>query len=891
MLRHVLKKACRPQLIHARTFTSTPVLHKRITKVKLSEITKPAEKTDLDHVEISTGSIVLDTVREYTKKHPLCVLLVQVGDFYELYESHATRYASQLDLKLTKKLIAANTVVDFAGFPSRSLDRYLDILVNRLQCKVALCEQLGPVSRQDKSIVGMQRRITRIITPGTVIEERFLDSNQYNYLLSIFPGQEAIGLAWVDISIGEFVMQQTTIANLKDDLARIGPREIILPDSMCPSDPVLDQSLIDQEGHDPITKLLMNDPSSNFALSYQPTHHYDAAKAGRTFNILFRRFSATAPNFSNDELAAGMALMHYVNETHVNRKPKWQTPSRFDVQQSVRIDSAAMSSLELLKSLQGKRVDSLLGTLDRTSTSAGSRLLTRWITSPLTSIDDIKKRQDVVEFFTKDRFLLDDVRLLLRQSTDAQRALQRLALKRGQYSDLLEISYTLDVIQNIHDKLRPFKTLEEWIKNMDSHQDLSNHIKNAFGDEQIQAKGNAKNYGFVNPQFHPGLSKLYKELDQLETKRVGLQGELRNLCGPSLSLLTDGVLKHIIEVNARQAHHLLARFPHAVLLNHTKIKKRFQVDEWTDISVRLENVEAQIMETENEIFGQIVERVLDQSMNILQSCRRLAQLDVLSCFAHLAHEHCYARPRMTRTNRTLIVGGRHPVVEASLAKRGRSFMSNDCNVRDGQRIWLLTGPNMGGKSTYLRQHAMIVLMAHMGSFVPADRAWIGVTDRIFSRVGAADNLAQHQSTFMVEMAEVSTILQEATERSTVIMDEVGRGTSTKDGFSLAYGILDYLHNQIRCRTLFATHYHELADVTAGFEHIKCYQTRLEENENGGFRFDHKVQPGVCRVSHGIKVARIAGLPDKVLKEANNMWNSLQINPHQAPIPFGNNKLL
>lgn len=746
-------------------------------------------------------------------------------------------------------------MVDFAGFPLRSLDRYLDILVNRLQCKVALCEQFGAVSRDDRSIIGIQRRITRVITPGTVIEERFLESNQYNYLLSIYPDGQDIGLAWVDVSVGEFVMQQTTLTSLKNDLARIRPREVVLPESMRPSDTILQQGLFDQDVYDPITKLLIND--SNIAISYEADHQYNAQIAARTLNTMFKRFSATSPDFSQIELAAGMALMMYVNETHINRKIKWQKPSRFSTQDSVCIDSAAMASLELVKSLQGRRVDSLIGVLDCTSTSAGSRLLTRWISSPLTSIPEIKSRLDIVEYFTDDAFLLDDLRNLLRQSTDAQRALQRLALKRGQHSDLMEVWYTLDIMHTVHDKLNTIEPTKDLMMEMDPHQHIATYIRDAFDHEKIQAK-EVRDYGFVNHAFHPDLLKLHEEVKELEKQKLELQNELRALCGNSLSLITDGPFKHIIEVSTRQANNLIERFPNAVPLNHTKSKKRFQAEEWMDISVRLENVESQIKEVENQVFEQVVDKVLDHSATILQSCRKLAQLDVLTSFAHLARKNQYVRPRMTRTNRTLIVGGRHPVVEMNLARKGQTFVSNDCDLSPDQRIWLLTGPNMGGKSTFLRQHVIIVLMAHMGCFVPANRAWIGVTDRIFSRVGAADNLAQNQSTFMVEMSEVATILKQATARSTVIMDEVGRGTSTQDGFSLAFGILDFLHNQIKCRTIYATHYHELADAMEGYDHIKCYQTNIEENQLGGFRFVHKVRPGVCRQSHGLKVGQIAG---------------------------------
>jgi DNA mismatch repair protein MutS len=749
-------------------------------------------------------------------------------------------------------------VVDFAGFPLRALDRYLDILVNRLRCKVALCEQFSTVSREDKSTVGIQRRITRIITPGTVIEERFLESNQYNYLLSIFPNKDdSIGLAWVDVSVGEFVMQQTTLTALKDDLARIRPREVILPESMKPSDAIFQQGLFDQDVYDPITRLLISDPS--IAISYEADSQYNAGAAVRTLQNMFKRFSDITPEFSQIELAAGMALMMYVNETHINRKPKWQKPTRFSVEDTVCIDSAAMASLEIVKNLQGRRTDSLISVLDCTSTSAGSRLLTRWISSPLTSVSEIKNRLDIVEYFVNNNFLMDDIRNLLRQSTDAQRAIQRLALKRGQHSDLLEVWYTLDIMNNIHEKLKHVESepTKDLMASMDPHGNIAKYIRDAFDHEKIQAK-EVRDYGFVNHAFHPALLKLHKQLDTLENQRLQLQNELRALCGNSLSLLTDGPLKHIIEVNTRQASNLLEKFPKAVLLNHTKSKKRYQVEEWTDISVRLSTIQSQIIEVESEVFDQVVDKLLDQSASILQSCRKLAQLDVLTSFAHLARQNQYVRPRMTRVNRTMIVGGRHPVVEANLSRKGQTFVRNDCDLGADQRIWLLTGPNMGGKSTFLRQHVIIVLMAHMGCFVPADRAWIGITDRIFSRVGAADNLAQNQSTFMVEMSEVSTILKQATARSTVIMDEVGRGTSTTDGFSLAFGILDFLHNQIKCRTIYATHYHELADTMAGYENLKCYRTDIKENASGGFRFVHKVEPGICRQSHGLTVAQLAG---------------------------------
>jgi DNA mismatch repair protein MutS len=714
----------------------------------------------------------------------------------------------------------------------------------------------------------MKRKISRIFTPGTVIEDRFLEPNQYNYILSVYPKTDYIGLAWMDISVGEFVMQKTTLDRLKDDLARIRPQEIVLPASLKPDEHAIEQGLTDPTAVDPVTRLLISDTS--LVLSYQNDDNYSTNDAGQVLNLLKGNLST---NFTQAELAAGMALIMYVNETCINTKLKWQAPTQFRMHDSVCIDSAAVASLELVKNLQGRRTDSLLSVIDCTTTCAGSRLLSRWITSPLTSQEDINRRLDTVDYFKKDRFLLEDIRTLLRQSTDAQRALQRLTLGRGQYTDLVEVGATLSSIKSIVDRLEPLdaETLHHLLKNLNPHHDIATHLGSAFDYEHIQSKGD-KEYGFVNRTYDPNLEKLYKKLTDVESNRSRLQEAFASICGNSVQLITDGPWKHIVEVNTSQSAKLLGQYPEAILVNKIKSKRRFQIEEWTQISLKISHLESQIKQMEDEIFERIVQEVLENSMTILQSCRTLAQLDVLTSFSQLASQNNYVRPRMTRTNRTLIKGGRHPVVETTLSRKGRIFTENDCSVGGDSRIWLLTGPNMGGKSTFLRQNAIIVLMAHLGSFVPADRAHIGITDKIFSRVGAGDNLAQNQSTFMVEMSEVATIIKGATSKSTVIMDEVGRGTSTQDGFALAYSILDHLHNQIKCRTLFATHYHELADEMADYSHIKNYHTSIKETKEG-FRFVHKVEPGVCRQSHGIKVAQLAGIPLSIIKKAESIVNS------------------
>ncbi|KAG0164636.1 DNA mismatch repair ATPase msh1 [Apophysomyces sp. BC1034] len=884
--------------------------------------TTAQKKTDKSSQTLSkkqayTGSVVLDIVRECTAKHPLCVLLVQVGDFYELYESHASLYASQLDLKLTKKEVASGVVVDFAGFPSRALDRYVDILVNRLRCRVALCEQISTSTRSDGSVLGVKREITRIITPGTVIEERFLDSHAYNYLLAVSPSSktlsdehETVGLAWIDLSVGEFVLQRSQLQAFKDDIARIRPREVILPQWMKPSDTVLDDSCYSQDLLDSVTRVIYQDPS--IAITYHSDSSFDASTGCRTLNSMFGNVSVEPEDidskydhttldevdpekktamFCEVELEAAMAVLSYIENTHMGRKPKLQTPVRFSATDTLRIDSAAVASLELIKGLRdGRRSDSLLGTIDYTMTSSGSRLLSRWLSSPLTSVDAIEKRLDVVQFFHSDTYILHEIRRLLKQSTDAQRALQRLSLRRGQHSDLYDICGTLDAMKNIKHRLQEFMeedlipstALRSLVDMLDPHEHLAEHIRKAFDYERITSKEpKDKEYGFVNRDFNTELSLLHNRLDHLYNQRTQLQDRLRSTCGNSLNLLSHSLFKHLIEVNASQSGKLLDQCQ-AMLINKTKTKHRYQVDEWTELSISLDNTEAQIVELETQVFEEVTEVLLDQSTTIVRSCRILAQLDVLTSFAWLAKQHRYVRPTLTVTNQTMIVAGRHPVVETNLAKKGREFVHNDCVLGLDQRIWLLTGPNMGGKSTFLRQTAIIVLLAHMGCFVPAKKAEIGITDSIFSRVGAADNLAQDQSTFMVEMVETANILKHATARSLVIMDEVGRGTSTADGFSLAFAILHYLQKQTGCRTLFATHYHELADMieSTKLDKIKCFMTSLHEDEYG-FSFLHHVRPGVCRQSHGLKVAQLAGLPSSVIDLARDTWNNLNTSQDTA----------
>ncbi|KAI9278823.1 DNA mismatch repair protein MutS [Phascolomyces articulosus] len=913
---------------HADASKKTP---RKKSSQKNENESKVENKVNLEPKSESTGSVVLDTVRKYTEKHPDCVLLVQVGDFYELYESHATHYASELDLKLTRKEMTTGITVDFAGFPSRALDRYLDILVNRLGCRVALCEQYTPVKREgDDSIIGIKRHITRVITPGTVIEERFLDSHAYNYLLAILPdtslsssspitttaSADKLGLAWIDISIGEFMIQSSKLNELKDDIARIRPREIILPESFKTLIEEQDSHLEQNNFSHSMTRILSSHPG--ISITYMPQDHFNSDAGRQKMETLFSTENIATTTTKDDEdmvlnkheLAASSALLDYIHDTHPHGKPRLLKPIRVRVDETLQIDSATVSSLELVKSLrEGGKTNSLLSCINYTVTNAGSRQLAQWLLAPSSSIHIIQQRHDIVDFLVADHnFILDDVRAILRESADAQRAMQRLALGRGQHLDLLEIWSTLNVIKMTKELLKGNlissfarqlssasptvkKAMEDLINRLDPHQPLADYIGSVIDHERIMSD-DAKEYsfGFIRSDFDPQLHHLHQKINGLYQKRDYLQESLRSIGGTSVILLANNSLyKHVVEINATQSNKLLLQYPQATLVQKTKLKHRYQLPEWTHLSIDIQNTHANINELENKIWDKTVERVLMDSTSIIAASALLAQLDVFCSFAWMARRYKYVRPTMTQIDNSIkeeqgngcdpmhIYGGRHPVVEANLAQKGRAFVKNDCILGGNDlRSWLLTGPNMGGKSTFLRQNAIIMILAHMGSFVPAQEATIGVADRIMSRIGTADDLAQDLSTFMVEMIETANILKYATQRSLVIMDEVGRGTATTDGISLAYAILSYLHTRTKPRLLFATHYHELSDMVQqkqSLSTIQLYKTDLAEDSRGNFVFLHKIQPGVCRQSHGLKVAQLAGLPSEVITTAKDVWEA------------------
>ncbi|KAK9765777.1 MutS protein 1 [Basidiobolus ranarum] len=535
----------------------------------------------------------------------------------------------------------------------------------------------------------------------------------------------------------------------------------------------------------------------------------------------------------------------------------------------MKINQIAFSSLELMRSLKGNtKKGSLLHSIDFTTTKAGSRLLAERLTSPLTSIDKINKRLDLVQLFYDNSHLTSDIQSNLANCRDAQRALQRLSLNYGGPADLVDISTTLKTICKIKELL--VKSSPEYfasnfsgfLDDLQPHEDLADTIIEAMG---IEAPKRLSGPGFINKRSTRRLKELSNEYDKLISEKEDLEQELRRLYDiKSLKLLSTASLKHYVEVSPRDAAKVMES-EDVTLIQTLKGKRRFQINRWTILSSKLEFTYEQIYEEEKAVFEETVNKVLAKTPSIMKSCRVLAQLDVASSFAVLAREKNYSRPILNNSGETKIIGGRHPVVEKSLHDKGRQFAKNDCLVGANGNVCVITGPNMGGKSTFLRQVAIVSIMAQTGGFVPADRAELGIIDGLFSRVGAADNLALDQSTFMV------------------IMDEVGRGTSTTDGLSIAYATLHHLNQTIKCRSLFATHYHELTDMlNEELQDVACYHTTVQEDQAGNYSYVHVVRPGVMRQSHGLYVAQLAGLPKSVIELARHVKENLDTKPMPKP---------
>ena len=829
---------------------------------------------------------------EIKAANPDCLLFYRMGDFYELFFEDAEVASRALGIVLTKRGKHLGNDIPMCGVPVERSDEYLHKLI-ALGHRVAVCEQLEDPAeakkRGAKSVV--QRGVVRLVTPGTLTEDSLLDSRRNNYLLALARARTSshdeegrFALAWIDISTGEFHVAECEGGQLAAEIARIEPGEIIVSDALY-ADSGIVALLRSFEHVMPLTRDV-----------------FDGATAERRLSDYFK--VATTESFgllSRLELTAAAACVTYVERTQFGKRPPLAPPLREGAGTSLSIDAATRANLEMMRTLSGERRGSLLAAIDRTLTAAGSRLLGQRLAAPLTDADAIARRHDAVALLVSDAIARSDIRASMKSAPDLARALTRLVIGRGGPRDLAAIRDGVAAAAELAARLSRVAGLPYEIAGIASalrrpSGTLLQELTAALADDLPAFK---RDGGFVRDGYDGALDETRALRDRSRKVIAELQARYAEETGIRiLKIRHNNVLGYFVEVTAQHGDKLLApplsgRFIHRQTLAG---QVRFTTTELGELEAKIVSAADRALGLEIEVFDRLTAHVQTASADIKAAADALAALDVASGLATLAVERDYVRPLIDRSLTFAIEGGRHPVVEQSL---NDPFIANDCDLStvpkgavpkdpkgavpkgDAGRIWLLTGPNMAGKSTFLRQNALITILAQMGSFVPARRAQIGIVDRLFSRVGAADDLARGRSTFMVEMVETAAILNQATARSLVILDEIGRGTATFDGLSIAWATVEHLHEVNRCRALFATHFHELTALAAKLPHIHNATMRVKEWQ-GEVVFLHEVMPGAADRSYGIQVAKLAGLPASVIERAKVVLAELEAEDRGKP---------
>ncbi len=807
------------------------------------------------------------TIKE---EHSDCLLFYRMGDFYELFFDDAKNAAAALDIALTKRGKHQGHDIPMCGVPVHSHETYLNRLI-RKGFRVAICEQTEDPAearkRGSKAVVN--REVVRVITPGTLTDDALLDARRHNFLAAVAEAEGAIGLAWIDVSTGEFSTQLSDAATTDAALARISAGELLVSEALCQRPDLFE---VFAEWKERLTPL--------------PASRFDSTSGGRRLQALFGVATLEAyGDFSRAELAAAGALVEYVELTQKGRLPRLAPPKQLAVNAFMEIDAATRRNLELTESLSGHARGSLLAILDRTLTGAGARLLAGRVAQPLTAVDAIAERLDMVQYYHDDERLRDETREHLKQCPDLERALSRLTIGRGGPRDLAAVRDGLAASKALRGVLEAADGVPSGVAmaigDLGPHFELAERLGRALSDAlPLQARDG----GFIAAGYAEEFDELIALRDHSRRLIAELQRRYAEATGlAGLKIKHNNVLGFFVEVPAKQAEGLVQQ-PDSVFIHRQTMANamRFSSVELSELEGRIARAADQALSLELKLFEDLVGEVTGRAEAISACAAALAALDVAAALAQLAAERRYRRPAVDDSTRFEIAGGRHPVVEAMLEEvHGDAFVVNDCRLAadpeeaEGEgRIWLLSGPNMAGKSTFLRQNALIAIMAQAGSFVPAESARIGVVDRLFSRVGAADDLARGRSTFMVEMIETATILVQAGPRSLVILDEIGRGTATFDGLSIAWAVIEHLHERNGCRTLFATHYHELTALTSRLPALRCHTMRVKEWK-GDVVFLHEVAPGAADRSYGIHVGKLAGLPADVVTRAEQILETLE----------------
>ena len=824
---------------------------------------------------------------EIKAANPDCLLFYRMGDFYELFFDDAEVASRALGITLTTRGKHLGEDIPMCGVPVHAADDYLQRLI-ALGHRVAVCEQMEDPAearkRGSKSVV--RRDVVRLVTPGTLTEDNLLDSRRNNFLAALARlragGDEGFALAWADISTGEFGVAEAALSELPALIARVDPGELLVSDALY-DDPALRELWRDQRA----------------AVTPLPTAVFDSTAAERRLREYFD--VATLDGFgplNRAEIAAAGSVIAYVDRTQVGGRPPLSPPARETRGAVMAIDPATRANLELTTTLSGERRGSLSSAVDRTVTAAGGRELARRLASPLTDPATIADRHEAVAWFVETAAERRAVRDVLRAAPDIARSRARIVVGRGGPRDLGAIRDGIEAAHALSARLTEALGLDAPAALADIAARLVAPDKAVFEELRLALvetpPPQRRDGGFVRPGFAEELDQARDLRDESRKVVAGLQVKYQDETGiKSLKVRHNNVLGYFVEVTAQHAGRMTAEPLSATFFHRQTLANqvRFSTSELADLEGRIATAAERAMALEADIFDALCERVIADGAALEAASAALGELDVHAGFAELAVERDYVRPAMADDMSFDIAGGRHPVVEQALARDGGGpFVANDCDLSpplhedgqpdDGGRILLVTGPNMAGKSTFLRQNALIAVLAQTGAFVPAERARIGIVDRLFSRVGAADDLARGRSTFMVEMVETAAILNQAGPRALVILDEIGRGTATFDGLSIAWATIEHLHEVNRCRALFATHYHELTALSETQVRLSNATVRVKEWK-GEVVFLHEVVPGAADRSYGIQVAKLAGLPPAVVSRAREVLEQLEETDRRA----------
>jgi DNA mismatch repair protein MutS len=798
---------------------------------------------------------------EIKAQNPGALLFYRMGDFYEMFFDDAVAAAEALDIALTKRGFHQGQPISMCGVPYHAAEGYLLTLI-RKGFRVAIAEQMeDPAEAKKRGYKSVVRRdVVRLVTPGTLTEDSLLEARRHNYLVAFAEVRDEAALAWVDISTGELRVMPCPLVRLGPELARLSPREVLVSEAQ------------DRELNGLVTE-------SSAAVTPLSRGSFDSTSADRRLCALWGVGSLDAFGaFTRAEVSAMGALVDYLDLTQRGKLPLLRAPLRESANGAMQIDASTRRNLEITQALSGGREGSLLAAVDRTVTAAGARLLERRLSSPSRDLGVIHERLESVRFLLENSRLREDLRADLRRVPDMDRALSRLALERGGPRDLAAIRAGLTQAESIAARMQGVPSLlAVAARALVGHTDLIDLLDRALIAEPPLM---ARDGGYIAEGYDESLDETRRLRDEGRGVIAQMQAEYIALSGvQSLKIKHNNVLGYFIETTTTHAEKMFAPPLSETFIHRqtTANQVRFTTVPLSEIETKILNAGNHALEIEKRHYEALRAAILDQSGPIGTAARGLAEIDLACAFADLAAAENWAEPRVDDSHAFAITGGRHPVVERALRRQGAGpFVANDCALTEGTvpAIWLLTGPNMAGKSTFLRQNALIALLAQAGSFVPAASAHIGLVSQLFSRVGASDDLARGRSTFMVEMVETAAILNQADDRALVILDEIGRGTATYDGLAIAWATMEHLHATNRCRALFATHYHEMTALSAKLEGVENATVTVKEWD-GEVIFLHEVKKGAADRSYGVQVARLAGLPASVIERAKVVLEALE----------------